>query len=105
MWGIVLVIALIGGVYAFGRYTSTNEKSEKGDVIKNNGIGIIVKISLAFISSIIIVFTFIILFESLGFQQEQIGIVAATIIVFTMIICTYLIIQEIRKLKHNNEES
>lgn len=104
MWGIILVIALIGGVYAFGRYTSANEKSEKDGVIKNKDIDIIVKISLAFIASIIIVFTFIILFELLGFQQEQIGIVVATIVVFTMILCTYAIIQEIRKFKHNDEQ-
>lgn len=102
MLGIILVIALIGGVYAFGRYTYANEKSKKDDVIKNKNIDSIIKISLAFITSIIIVVTFIILFELLGFQQEQIGIVVAIIIVFTMILCTEAIIQEIRKLKHNN---
>ena len=101
MGGIILVIALIGGVYAFGRYSSTNEKAEKDDVIKNKDIDIIVKISLAFIASIMIVFTFIILLGLLGFQQDQIGII---IIIFTMILCTYAIIQEIRKLKHNDEQ-
>lgn len=96
MGGIILVIALIGGVYAFGRYSSANEKSEKDDVIKNKDIDIIVKISLAFIASIMIVFTFIILLGLLGFQQDQIGI---TIIVFTMLLCTYAIITEIRRFR------
>lgn len=96
MGGIILVIALIGGVYAFGRYSSANEKSEKDDVIKNKDIDIIVKISLAFIASIMIVFTFIILLGLSGFQQDQIGI---TIIVFTMLLCTYAIITEIRRFR------
>ena len=96
MGGIILVIALIGGVYAFGRYSSANEKSEKDDVIKNKDIDIIVKISLAFIASVIIVFTFVILLGLLGFQQDQIGI---TIIVFTMLLCTYAIIAEIRRFR------
>jgi len=53
----------------------------------------------AFILSAVIVIVFLILFELLGFQEEQMGIVVATIIVFTMIICTYSIIDEIRKIK------
>ncbi|WP_411167818.1 hypothetical protein ACH36K_11770 [Clostridium sp. MB05] len=57
----------------------------------------------SFILSFIIVFVFIILFQMLGFQQEQMGIVVATIIVFTVLLCTYAIIDEIRKLKDTNK--
>ena len=53
------------------------------------------------ILSVAIVVIFVTLFEMLGAYQE-IGIVVATIIVFTMILCTYSIIDEIRELKHNN---
>ena len=94
MRGIILVIALISGVYAFGRYSSANEKSEED---------IIVKICLAFVASIIIASIFIILFRLLGFQQDRIAIVVATITTVTMMCCTYVIIQEIRKIKHNDE--
>ena len=38
MRGIILVIALISGVYAFGRYSSANEKSEEDNVIKREDI-------------------------------------------------------------------
>lgn len=54
------------------------------------------------ILSVVIIVIFVTLFEMLGAYQE-IGIVVATIIVFTMILCTYSIIDEIRELKHNNE--
>lgn len=54
------------------------------------------------ILSVVIVVIFVTLFEMLEAYQE-IGIVVATIIVFTMILCTYSIIDEIRELKHNNE--
>lgn len=54
------------------------------------------------ILSVAIVVIFVTLFEMLGAYQE-IGTVVATIIVFTMILCTYSIIDEIRELKHNNE--
>lgn len=57
----------------------------------------------AFILSVVIVVVYVVLFEMLGTDQEQIGIVVATIIVFTMLLCTYSIIDEIRKFKHNNE--
>lgn len=50
--------------------------------------------------SVIIVVVFVILFEMLGFQQEQMGIAVATILVFTMLYCTYSIIDEIRKHKN-----
>ena len=54
------------------------------------------------ILSVVIVVIFVTLFEMLGAYQE-IGIVVATIIVFTMKLCTYSIIDEIRELKHNKE--
>ncbi len=49
--------------------------------------------------SVIIVFIFVILFEMLGTEQEQMGIEVATIIVFTMLFCTYSIIDEIRNFR------
>lgn len=103
MEGIVLVIVLIGGVYIFGRYTSSKEKIEANEETKNEETNFFSKVVLAFISSFIIVFLFIILFELLGFQQDQMSIVIATIIVFTMILCTYSIIEEIRKLNGNKK--
>ena len=101
MRGIILVIALISWVYAFGWYSSANEKSEEDNVIKREDIDIIVKICLAFVASIASIF--IILFRLLGFQQDRIAIVVATITTVTMMCCTYVIIQEIRKIKHNDE--
>ena len=62
MRGIILVIALIGGVYAFGRYSSDNERLDEDSVIKIKGMDIIIKICLAFVASIIIASIFIILF-------------------------------------------
>ena len=53
----------------------------------------------AFLLSIVIIVGFLILFQVLGFQQEQMGIAVATIIVFTMLFCTYSIIDEIRETK------
>ncbi len=103
MRGIILVIALIGGVYAFGRYSSDNERLDEDSVIKIKGMDIIIKICLAFVASIIIASIFIILFKLLGFQQDRISILIATITAVTMMCCTYVIIQEIRKIKHNDE--
>ncbi|MGL5353168.1 MAG: hypothetical protein ACRDA5_07565 [Clostridium sp.] len=57
----------------------------------------------SFILSVIIIVAFIILFEILGFQQEQMGIAVATILVFTMLFCTYSIIDELRNFKDRNE--
>ncbi|MGG7058235.1 hypothetical protein ACQPUZ_08050 [Clostridium tertium] len=54
---------------------------------------------IAFLLSVAIVIGFLILFEIIGFQQQDMGIVLVTIIVFTMILCTYAIIDEIRKIK------
>lgn len=101
MWGLVLVILLIGGVYIFGKYTSNKKEKEIAIPIKDKDkdIDIIIKVIKAFIVSNIIVFTFINLFSLLGFQQEQVEIVIAIIIVFTILLCTYFIIEEIRKIK------
>ena len=49
--------------------------------------------------SVIIVFIFVLLFEMLGAEQEQMGIVVVTIIVFTMLFCTNSIIDEIRNFR------
>ncbi|MDO5779365.1 MAG: hypothetical protein Q4Q02_02465 [Clostridium sp.] len=98
MWGLILVIVLIGGVYAFGKYTSNKEEKERDISTKKKETDIIIKIIIALIMSNVIVFTFISLFSLLGFQQEQVGIVVAIIIVFTIILCTCFIIEEIRKI-------
>lgn len=57
----------------------------------------------AFLLSIVIVVGFLILFQILGFQEDQISIVVTTIIVFSMVLCTYAIIDEIRKSKDTKE--
>lgn len=98
MWELILVIVLIGGVYIFGKYTSNKDEKERNITTKKKEIDIIIKIIIAFIMSNVIVFTFISLFSLLGFQQEQVGIVVAIIIVFTIILCTCFIIEEIRKI-------
>lgn len=103
MRGIILVIALILGVYAFGRYSSANEKAKEEEVMKIEGADIIVKICLVFIASIIIAFIFAILFRLLGFKLDRIAILVATVTAITMMCCTYIIIQEIRKNKNNEE--
>ena len=46
---------------------------------------------------------FLILFQVLGFEQEQMGIAVATIIVFTMLFSTYTIVDEIRDIKDKKE--
>lgn len=102
MEGIILVVLLIGGVYLFGRYNSINEDEENIVIRKNKDRDLIIKIILSFISTVIILVAFIILFELLGFGQEQMGIVVATMIIFTMIFCTYNIVEEIKKLNKNN---
>ena len=55
---------------------------------------------MAFLLSIVIIIGFLILFELIGFDHEQTGIAVATIIVFTMLYCTYSIIDEIRDNKN-----
>lgn len=57
----------------------------------------------AFLLSIIIIIGFLILFQMLGFEQEQMGIAVATIIVFTMLFSTYTIVDEIRDIKDKKE--
>lgn len=57
----------------------------------------------AVLLSVVIVIGFCILFEILGFQQEQTGIAVATILVFTMLLCTYSIIDEIKRIKNKKE--
>lgn len=99
MLGIVLVIALIGIVYGFGKYTTTNEKRERKIEFINNDSRGIINVIVSLIISIVIVVAFIVLFEILGAQQEQMGIFVTTTIVFTMLFCTYSIIDEIRKFR------
>lgn len=51
--------------------------------------------------SFLIIFIFVMFFEFLGATNNSIGIVMTTIIVFTILFCTYEIIDEIKKLKNN----
>ncbi|SCJ35712.1 Uncharacterised protein [uncultured Clostridium sp.] len=102
MEGIILVVALVGGVYLFGRYNSVNEDEEKMAMRKINDRDLIIKIILSFVTTVVIVFGFAILFGLLGFGQEQIGIVVATMIIFTMIFCTYTLVEELRRLNKND---
>lgn len=51
------------------------------------------------ISTIVIIVGFIILFNLLGTEESGIGLVVAIILVFTLLFCTYSIIEEIRELK------
>lgn len=102
MWSIILLLALVGGVYLFGRYNSINEDEEKIVIRKNKDKDIIIKIILSFVTTVIIVVVFIGLFELLRFGQEQMGIVVATMIIFTMIFCTYTLVEEMRKFNKND---
>lgn len=102
MWSIILLLALVGGVYLFARYNSINEDEEKIFIRKNKDKDLIIKIILSFVTTVIIVVVFIGLFELLRFGQEQMGIVVATMIIFTMIFCTYTLVGEISKLNKND---
>lgn len=102
MWSIILLLALVGGVYLFGRYNSINEDEEKIVIRKNKDKDLIIKIILSFVTTVIIVVVFIGLFELLRFGQDQMGIVVATMIIFTMIFCTYTLVEEIRKFNKND---
>ena len=53
----------------------------------------------SFILTVVIIVGFIILFNLLGTGQGGICIVVATILVFTILFCTYSIIDEIKELK------
>lgn len=59
----------------------------------------------SFILTVIIIVAFLLLFRVIGADENSIGIVVATIIVFTMLICTYGIIDEIKRIKNTNEKS
>ena len=102
MWSIILLLALVGGVYLFGRYNSINEDEDKIVIRKNKDKDKIIKIILSFVTTVIIVVVFIGLFELLRFGQEQMGIVVATMIIFTMIFCTYTLVEEMRKFNKND---
>ncbi len=102
MEGIILLLALVGGVYLFGRYNSMNEDEETMVIRKNKDRDLTIKIILSFVTTVIIVVAFIILFELLGFGQEQMGILVATMIIFTMIFCTYTLVEEMRKFNKND---
>ncbi len=104
MWSIILLLALVGGVYLFGRYNSINEDEDEEKIVirKNKDKDIIIKIILSFVTTVIIVVVFIGLFELLRFGQEQMGIVVATMIIFTMIFCTYTLVEEMRKFNKND---
>lgn len=102
MWSIILLLALVGGVYLFGRYNSINEDEEKIVIRKNKDKDLIIKIILSFVTTVIIVVVFIGLFELLRFGQDQMGIVVATMIIFTMIFCTYTLVEEMRKFNKND---
>ncbi|MBC5630235.1 hypothetical protein H8S20_15345 [Clostridium sp. NSJ-6] len=104
MWSIILLLALVGGVYLFGRYNSINEDEDEEKIVirKNKDKDLIIKIILSFVTTVIIVVVFIGLFELLRFGQEQMGIVVATMIIFTMIFCTYTLVEEMRKFNKND---
>lgn len=55
------------------------------------------KYGKSFLLSILIVILFIILFEILGFTLENSWIAETTIIVFTMLFCTYTITDHLKK--------
>lgn len=104
MWSIILLLALVGGVYLFGRYNSINEDEDEEKIVirKNKDKDLIIKIILSFVTTVIIVVVFIGLFELLRFGQEQMGIVVATMIIFTMIFCTYTLVEEMRMFNKND---
>lgn len=55
------------------------------------------KVVKSFLLSILVVVLFIILFEILGFTLENAWIAQTTIIVFTMLFCTYTITNNLKK--------
>lgn len=57
----------------------------------------------AFLLTGAIIVGFLILFQILGFRGEEMSIIVATIIVFSMILCTYAIIDEIRMSKNTRK--
>ena len=95
---VILIMALILGVYIFGVYTASREDSEMHIEKENKDKNVIIEIFFEVILSFIIVFSFMFLFERIGFKQEQTGIAVSIIVVFTIIFCTNKIINEIRKI-------
>ena len=95
---VILIMALILGVYIFGVYTASREDSEMHIEKENKDKNVIIEIFFEVILSFIIVFSFMFLFELIGFKQEQTGIAVSIIVDFTIIFCTNKIINEIRKI-------
>ena len=93
IFGIVIIIALILGVYIFGIYTASRG---------NKNIDIEITIFYYVVLSFIIVFGFMFLFERIGFKQE-IGVSVAITVIFTSIFCANKIITQIKKLKYIKE--
>lgn len=100
---VILILALILGVYIFGSYTASKESNNIDIEVKNTDKSIIIQIVHDVILSFIIVFAFMFSFELIGFEQEQMGIAVAIIVVFTIIFCTNKIIAEIKKIKESEE--
>lgn len=100
---VILILALILGVYIFGAYTASKESNDIDIEVKNTDKSIIIQIVHDVILSFIIVFVFAFSFELIGFKQEQMGIGVAIIVVFTIIFCTNKIIAEIKKIKESEE--
>lgn len=94
IFGIVIIIALILGVYIFGIYTANRG---------NKNIDIEITIFYYVVLSFIIVFGFMFLFERIGFKQEEIGVSVAITVIFTSIFCANRIITQIKKLKDIKE--
>ena len=89
---VILIMALILGVYIFGVYTASREDSEMHIEKENKDKNVIIEIFFE------VILSFIIVFELIGFKQEQTGIAVSIIVVFTIIFCTNKIINEIRKI-------
>ena len=89
---VILIMALILGVYIFGVYTASREDSEMHIEKENKDKNVIIEIFFE------VIFSFMFLFELIGFKQEQTGIAVSIIVVFTIIFCTNKIINEIRKI-------
>lgn len=94
IFGIVIIIALILGVYIFGIYNASRG---------NKNIDIEITIFYYIVLSFIIVFGFMFLFERIGFNQEEIGVSVAITVIFISIFCANKIITQIKKLKESKE--
>ena len=94
IFGIVIIISLILGVYIFGIYTASRG---------NKNIDIEVTIFYYVVLSFIIVFGSMFLFERIGFNKEEIGVSVAITVIFTSIFCANKIITQIKNLKDIKE--